>query len=143
MALSAAIEALLYRGVAIVIAVVTRIPKQRAVQPARFVEPMQCLAAADLPEGPNWEYEIKFVGYRALGSRAAATRGSCPAMGSLSETLDAPAAEVVAAVRKQGLEGVIAKRRDSLYEPGRRSGVWVKMRIDQDKSWYSAAMFRR
>jgi len=64
-------------------------------------------------------------------------------MGSLSETLDAPAAEVVAAVRKQGLEGVIAKRRDSLYEPGRRSGVWVKMRIDQDKSWYSAAMFRR
>jgi bifunctional non-homologous end joining protein LigD len=48
-----------------------------------------------------------------------------------SETLEATAAEIVAAVRKQGLEGVIAKRRDSLYEPGRRSGVWVKMRINK------------
>jgi bifunctional non-homologous end joining protein LigD len=58
------------RGVAIVIAVVTRIPKQRAGQPACFVEPMQCLAAAELPEGPNWEYEIKFDGYRALGIKS-------------------------------------------------------------------------
>ena len=32
-------------------------------------------------------------------------------------------------VKAQGLEGVIAKRRDSLYEPGRRSGAWVKMRV--------------
>jgi bifunctional non-homologous end joining protein LigD len=46
-----------------------------------------------------------------------------------SETFDAPVAEIVAAVKKQGLEGVIAKRRDSRYEPGRRSGAWVKMRI--------------
>jgi ATP-dependent DNA ligase len=26
---------------------------------------------------------------------------------------------------------VIAKRRDSTYEPGRRSGAWVKMRINK------------
>jgi ATP-dependent DNA ligase len=39
--------------------------------PARFVEPMQCLALAKLPEGPDWEYEIKFDGYRALGIRSA------------------------------------------------------------------------
>ena len=26
---------------------------------------------------------------------------------------------------------MIAKRRDSLYEPGRRSGAWVKMRINK------------
>jgi DNA ligase D-like protein (predicted ligase) len=48
-----------------------------------------------------------------------------------SETLEATAAEIVAAVKKQGLEGVIAKRRDSLYEPGRCSGAWVKMRINK------------
>jgi bifunctional non-homologous end joining protein LigD len=48
-----------------------------------------------------------------------------------SETFDAPVAEIVAAVKKQGLEGVIAKRRDSRYEPGRRSGAWVKMRINK------------
>jgi ATP-dependent DNA ligase len=43
------------------------IQKARVRQPARFVEAMQCLAVAKLPEGPNWEYEIKFDGYRALG----------------------------------------------------------------------------
>jgi ATP-dependent DNA ligase len=48
-----------------------------------------------------------------------------------SETFEVSAAEIVAAVKKQGLEGVIAKRRDSLYEPGRRSGAWVKMRINK------------
>jgi ATP-dependent DNA ligase len=41
--------------------------KRPSPQPARFVEPMQCLAVAKLPEGPDWEYEIKFDGYRALG----------------------------------------------------------------------------
>ncbi len=33
------------------------------------------------------------------------------------------------AVAAQGLEGVIAKRRDSRYEPGRRSSAWVKVKV--------------
>lgn len=33
---------------------------------------------------------------------------------------------MISAVWKQGLEGVVAKRRDSVYEPRRRSGAWVK-----------------
>jgi bifunctional non-homologous end joining protein LigD len=37
-------------------------------------------------------------------------------------------AAVVEATRAQGLEGVIAKRRDSRYEPGRRSDCWVKVK---------------
>jgi len=48
-----------------------------------------------------------------------------------SETLEASAADVLAAVKEQGLEGVIAKRRDSVYEAGRRSGAWVKMRVNK------------
>jgi bifunctional non-homologous end joining protein LigD len=32
-------------------------------------------------------------------------------------------------VKEQKLEGIIAKRADSRYEPGRRSGVWVKTRV--------------
>jgi len=32
------------------------------------------------------------------------------------------------ATAEQGLEGVVAKRRDSRYEPGRRSRAWVKVR---------------
>jgi bifunctional non-homologous end joining protein LigD len=50
-----------------------------------------------------------------------------------SESLEATASEVTEAVKAQGLEGVIAKRRDSLYEPGRRSGAWVKMRVNKSR----------
>jgi bifunctional non-homologous end joining protein LigD len=32
------------------------------------------------------------------------------------------------ATREQGLEGIVAKRLDAPYEPGRRSGVWRKLR---------------
>jgi DNA ligase D-like protein (predicted ligase) len=32
-------------------------------------------------------------------------------------------------VRKHGLEGIVAKRADSVYEPGKRSGIWSKFRI--------------
>jgi bifunctional non-homologous end joining protein LigD len=32
------------------------------------------------------------------------------------------------ATRQQGLEGVVAKRLDSLYEPGRRSRSWIKVK---------------
>jgi bifunctional non-homologous end joining protein LigD len=196
--------------------------KPGLLQSAEFIEPMQCLAVAKLPEGPDWEYEIKFDGYRALGIRgsgqarvmsrngndfslrfSAVARalaklpedtiidGEVVALGEdgvpsfnvlqnynrassplqyyvfdllhlrgkslrdrplderrkllrsevlprltaeivlMSESLDATAAEVAAAVKKQGLEGVIAKCRSSRYEPGRRSGAWVKMRLNK------------
>ena len=203
------------------IAVTKTIQRLPALHPARFVELMQCLAVAKLPEGPDWEYEVKFDGYRALGIKSAGrvqlmsrngkdfsqrfpslTRaletladetvidGEIVAfdevgrpsfnllqnhashevslifyafdllilagedhMGEplevrrkllrtkvmprlaepirLSETLRASATELIRAVREQGLEGAIAKRRGSCYESGRRSGAWVKMRINQ------------
>jgi bifunctional non-homologous end joining protein LigD len=37
-------------------------------------------------------------------------------------------AALLDATRKQGLEGVVAKRRDSRYEPGRRTRAWVKVK---------------
>ncbi|MEA2306529.1 MAG: bifunctional non-ous end joining protein LigD, partial [Solirubrobacteraceae bacterium] len=40
-------------------------------------------------------------------------------------------ADVLAAAREQGLEGVVAKRLDSVYEPGRRAGAWVKVKLLQ------------
>jgi bifunctional non-homologous end joining protein LigD len=48
-----------------------------------------------------------------------------------SETLRASPADLIRVVREQGLEGIVAKRLDSSYEAGRRSGAWVKMRINQ------------
>jgi bifunctional non-homologous end joining protein LigD len=37
-------------------------------------------------------------------------------------------AAMLEASRKAGLEGVMAKRLDALYEPGRRSGSWLKIK---------------
>ena len=48
-----------------------------------------------------------------------------------SATLDASLPDLIQAVKAQGLEGLVAKRRDSRYEPGKRSGVWQKMRVNQ------------
>ncbi len=36
-------------------------------------------------------------------------------------------ASLLEATRQSGLEGIVSKRRDSLYEPGRRSGSWRKI----------------
>jgi DNA ligase D-like protein (predicted ligase) len=185
---------------------------------ARFFEPMKCLPVGQLPAGAEWEYELKFDGYRALaikkrsgvtlfsrnqksfnarfpnlltaleklpdesiidGEIVAVDGSGRPSFNLLqnhannassirffafdivmwkgkqlggrpldwrrdllktkvmpklaginySETFDVTANEMLAAVRSQRLEGVIAKRRDSLYEPGERSGAWVKMRV--------------
>src|SRR3954452_18025031 len=38
---------------------------------------------------------------------------------------------LLAATVEQGLEGVVAKRLDSTYEPGRRSGAWIKVKNRQ------------
>jgi bifunctional non-homologous end joining protein LigD len=48
----------------------------------------------------------------------------------LSRELPGCAGNVVAAVRAAGLEGVIAKRKDSRYQPGERSRDWVKLKLD-------------
>jgi bifunctional non-homologous end joining protein LigD len=45
--------------------------------------------------------------------------------------LNASLAAVIESVRAAGLEGVVAKRLDSAYEPGSRSGAWRKMRINR------------
>ena len=42
---------------------------------------------------------------------------------------------LLAATREQGLEGVIAKRLDSPYEPGRRSGAWLKVKNQRRQSF--------
>ncbi len=52
-----------------------------------------------------------------------------------SPSLEAPAAEVWKQVLALGLEGVIAKRRDSPYEPGRRSGAWAKIKAHQEQEF--------
>jgi bifunctional non-homologous end joining protein LigD len=185
---------------------------------AKFIEPMRAALVAELPEGPAWQYEIKFDGYRALGIKrhgevellsrnnlklndrfpeiaraletmeegtivdgevVAVDRQGRPAFNALqnsqrgsqpiffyvfdllerrgksllqlplrerralldklhfqdpvrvSQPLQASVADLVHAAREQGLEGLVAKRVNSIYEPGARSGAWVKFKVNQ------------
>lgn len=187
-----------------------------------FLTPMAALAVTDLPSGPEWLYELKLDGYRALvlkngdevrirsrndkdltrtypavvaaaaalsvqsatvdGEIVALDETGRPSFQSLqhrgpvgkivfyafdllhlngedltgfslderrdrlrsaiggsglliSEDLPGTAAEVVAAVRGLGLEGVIAKRRTSTYEAGERSGEWLKLKLDRQQEF--------
>jgi DNA ligase D-like protein (predicted ligase) len=197
---------------------------QRKVQ-ARLIEPMLLLGKENLPEGPDWLYEIKLDGYRALaiktggkvrlrsrndndftlryqgiatalaplpddtvidGEVVALDASGKPSFNTLqnygssqgplfyyifdllilagrdvtgemladrrallekrilprfedpirySAQLHASLADLIHSVKVQGLEGLVAKRRDSLYEPGLRSGAWQKMRINQGQEF--------
>jgi DNA ligase D-like protein (predicted ligase) len=49
----------------------------------------------------------------------------------ITDFLEASAADMLHAVRQQGLEGIIGKRKDSIYEPGKRSGAWIKYRVNR------------
>lgn len=186
-----------------------------------FIEPMKALAVQKLPSGPDWIYEVKFDGVRALGvknggnvallSRAqkdlsgkyaqvTQALSSCaaekmvldgeivalddrgrssfqllqsydlaapdaPALHYyvfdalnyggrdttglpllrrkeiarlavkgdgdtlwLSEAIRSDSARVLREMEKIGLEGVVAKRNDSVYSPGQRGPAWVKFK---------------
>jgi bifunctional non-homologous end joining protein LigD len=190
------------------------------VRYASFIEPMECLPVWEIPEGPQWVYEVKLDGFRAIGvipkqgkprlfsrrglsfdrkfpdvakTLATLPRGTvidgeivalddagrpdfhllthsrCSAdriffyvfdllylenknimalplvkrrdmLKSLVfesanirhfEYFQTSASDMLDMVREHSLEGVVAKRIDSRYEPGRRTGAWVKHRIAQ------------
>jgi len=194
-------------------------PLKPASERAAFVEPMAAQVVRQLPDGPEWMYELKFDGYRALilkngasveirsrnekdmtllypgvvraGTQLAAAsavvdgeivavdpsgRPSFQALQHrssyskhtiafyafdllhldgerltgrplvdrrallakvvgksgvlLSEELPGTAEEVADAVRGLGLEGILAKRRDSRYLPGHRSDAWLKLKLE-------------
>jgi bifunctional non-homologous end joining protein LigD len=47
-----------------------------------------------------------------------------------SPELQADLKALIKSVKAQGFEGLVAKRRDSKYEPGLRTGAWQKMRVN-------------
>lgn len=190
---------------------------------ASFIEPMECALVPKLPDGPDWTYEVKLDGYRAIGVKTgreafiysrngknfnkrfpqiAKALGDLPAETvmdgevvaldesgrpdfhalqhfkdvasriryfvfdllvlngrdltklplierrkqlatakirsswiQLSEQFDISADQMLAAVRQQQLEGVVAKRKESLYEAGKRTGSWAKMRLNQGQEF--------
>jgi bifunctional non-homologous end joining protein LigD len=49
----------------------------------------------------------------------------------VSDSLSGRPSALLKKARAMGWEGVIAKRKDALYEPGKRSRAWLKLKIEQ------------
>jgi bifunctional non-homologous end joining protein LigD len=69
-----------------------------------------------------------------LSDIAADLKRHTPLIG-LSDTLDTTPAELIPLVKEFGFERVIAKRRDSCYESGKRSGAWLKYKVNQAQAF--------
>ena len=198
-----------------------------------FIDPMLLLRTEKLPEGPDWQYELKLDGYRALAIKTAGkvhlrsrndndfnarypgivtalsampdetvldgevvaldaegrpsfntlqNYGSAGAplhffifdllvlkgkevMGEpltkrraliekhvlpkladpirYSPILDASLEDLIASVKPQGLEELVAKRRGSAYQPGERSGAWMKMRVNAGQEFVIGRLYAR
>jgi bifunctional non-homologous end joining protein LigD len=52
-----------------------------------------------------------------------------------SDFLPGSAEDLTAAIRQTGLEGLIAKRKESTYEAGQRSGAWVKYKAANEQEF--------
>jgi bifunctional non-homologous end joining protein LigD len=53
----------------------------------------------------------------------------------LSSPLPGSPKDIERLVRELGLEGVVAKRSESIYEPGRRSRAWIKVKFSQQQEF--------
>jgi bifunctional non-homologous end joining protein LigD len=59
--------------------------------------------------------------------------GETPTAIRYSSTLEGEPETLITAVREQGLEGIVAKDRNSTYESGKRSGKWQKFKLYQEE----------
>ncbi len=73
--------------------------------------------------------KLPLIDRRTLLEKSALTRMREPVR--LSSVFPTSPSQLVAAARKSGLEGVVAKRGDSRYESGERSGAWVKYKTNK------------
>jgi DNA ligase D-like protein (predicted ligase) len=53
----------------------------------------------------------------------------------ISDYVEAAPEELLSAAREHGLEGIIGKRKDSPYQPGKRSGAWIKYRVNRGQEF--------
>src|SRR5690348_7525717 len=59
----------------------------------------------------------------------------------IADYFEAAPKDLLAVVREQGLEGIIGKRKDSLYQPGKRSGAWIKYRVNRGQEFVIGGYF--
>src|SRR5260370_38393166 len=51
--------------------------------------------------------------------------------------------DLLAAVREQRLEGIVGKQKNSHYQPGKRSGAWIKYRVNRGQEFDIGGQFPR
>jgi len=59
----------------------------------------------------------------------------------IADYFEAAPRDLLSAVREQGLEGIIGKRKDSHYQPGKRSGAWIKHRVNRGQEFVIGGYF--
>ena len=59
----------------------------------------------------------------------------------IADYFEAAPKDLLSAVREQGLEGIIGKRKDSVYQPGKRSGAWIKYRVNRGQEFVIGGYF--
>jgi bifunctional non-homologous end joining protein LigD len=95
----------------------------------RYTEPRESREKGSLRIG-----ETLTAGRKALTEILKSPReGALPI--ALSENIDAAPADLIHIVREFGLEGVVAKRKDSVYESGKRTGAWVKYKVNRGQEF--------
>ena len=59
----------------------------------------------------------------------------------IADYLEAAPKDLLSAVREQGLEGIVGKRKDSVYQSGKRSGAWIKYRVNRGQEFVIGGYF--
>ena len=91
-----------------------------------YVFDVMVLAGRDVMREPL-EKRRELLEKKVLPKLAEPVRYSAP--------LEAEPPVLIQSVKAQGFEGLVAKRRDSAYEPGLRSGAWMKMRVNRGQEF--------
>jgi ATP-dependent DNA ligase len=74
------------------------------------IQPMMAQSSSQPFDDPEWIFEMKWDGYRALAT-----------IDSGHDAIEGREIEFFRSARERGLEGIMAKRKESRYLPGRRS----------------------
>jgi ATP-dependent DNA ligase len=59
----------------------------------------------------------------------------------IADYFEAAPKDLLSAVREQRLEGIIGKQKDSHYQPGKRSGAWIKHRVNRGQEFVIGGYF--